>query len=91
VGPGNAYEEDRPHGLWKLEVNQTFSANFFLSAKAAYYNNGFGLFARGDNSYTYDYDQGEMLGNFYNYSPSAAEGTERRRQLLLEAWEGTTS
>jgi hypothetical protein len=50
-------------------VNQTFSANFFLSAKAAYYNNGFGLFARGDNSYTYDYDQGEMLGNYLNYFP----------------------
>jgi hypothetical protein len=40
-----------------------------MSAKAAYYNNGFGLFARGDNSYTYDYDQGEMLGNFYSYFP----------------------
>ncbi len=66
---GNAYEEGRPHGLWKLEVNETFSPNFFMSAKAAYYNNGFGLFARGDNSYTYDYDQGEMLGNFYNYFP----------------------
>jgi hypothetical protein len=26
-------------------VNQTFS-NFFMSAKAPYYNNGFGLFAR---------------------------------------------
>ncbi len=40
-----------------------------MSAKAAYYNNGFGLFARGDDSYTYDYDQGEMLGNYLNYFP----------------------
>jgi len=65
----NAYEENRPHGLWKLEVAQTFSPSFFVSAKAAYYNNGFGLFAMGDNSYTYDYDQGEMLGNYLNYFP----------------------
>ena len=44
----NAYEENRPHGLWKLEVNQTFSPDFFVSAKVAYYNTGFGLFARDD-------------------------------------------
>lgn len=66
---GNAYEDSRPHGLWKLEVAQTFSPNFFVSAKAAYYNNGFGLFAREDNTYTYDYVQGETLGSFYNYFP----------------------
>jgi hypothetical protein len=65
----NAYEKNRPHGLWKLEVNQTFGPNFFVNAKAAYYNNGFGLFSRGDGSYTYDYDQGEMVGNYYSYFP----------------------
>jgi hypothetical protein len=36
-----------PGGLSKLEVNHTFSPNFFMSAKAAYYDTGFGLFARG--------------------------------------------
>jgi hypothetical protein len=66
---GNAYEEGKPHGLWKLEVDQTFSPNFFVSAKAAYYNTGFGLFAREDNTYTYDYVQGEALGSYYNYFP----------------------
>jgi hypothetical protein len=66
----NAYEENRPHGLWKLEVAQTFSPNFFVSAKAAYYNTGFGLFSRDENqSYTYDYVQGETLGAYYDYFP----------------------
>ncbi len=66
----NAYEENRPHGLWKLEVAQTLSPSFFVSAKAAYYNTGFGLFSRDQNqSYTYDYVQGETLGAFYDYFP----------------------
>jgi hypothetical protein len=66
----NAYEEDRPHGLWKLEVNQTFSPDFFVSAKVAYYNNGFGLFGQNpEASYTYDYVQGEVLGTYYDYYP----------------------
>jgi hypothetical protein len=66
----NAYQENRPHGLWKLEVNQTFSPSFFVSAKAAYYNTGFGLFSRDqETSYTYDYVQGETLGAYYDYFP----------------------
>jgi hypothetical protein len=66
----NAYEENRPHGLWKLEVAQTFSPNFFVSAKAAYYNTGFGLFSRDqEQSYTYDYVQGETVGAYYDYFP----------------------
>jgi hypothetical protein len=66
----NAYEKNRPHGLWKLEVNQTFSPSFFMSAKAAYYNTGFGLFSRDENtSYTYDYVRGVTLGAFYDYFP----------------------
>ena len=66
----NAYEDSRPHGLWKLEVNQTFSPDFFMSAKVAYYNNGFGLFARDAGaSYTYDYVRGETVGTYYDYYP----------------------
>jgi hypothetical protein len=66
----NAYEEDRPEGLWKLEVNQTFSPDFFVSAKVAYYNNGFGLFGQDPSaSYTYDYVRGETLGTYYDYYP----------------------
>jgi hypothetical protein len=72
----NAYEDNRPHGLWKLEVNQTFSPNFFVAAKAAYYNTGFGLFSRDENqSYTYDYVQGETVGAYYDYFPVRPQKT----------------
>src|SRR2546425_543049 len=49
-----------PLGLWKAEVNHTFSPNFFVSAKAAYYDTGFGFAARGgtEQSYTLDYAAG---------------------------------
>ncbi len=40
---GGAYEEGRPHGLFKIEDNHVFSSNLFLSGKYAYYNTGFGL------------------------------------------------
>jgi hypothetical protein len=43
----NAYEDNPIHGLLKLEENHTFSPNFFLSAKLAYYNTGFQLDPRG--------------------------------------------
>jgi hypothetical protein len=68
---GNAYEQNRPHGLWKLEVNQTFSPNFFVSAKAAYYNTGFGLIAAGpaDQGFTYDFVDGVGIGSYENYFP----------------------
>ncbi|MCA1563096.1 MAG: TonB-dependent receptor, partial [Acidobacteria bacterium] len=40
---GSTYVEDRPHGLSKIENNHVFSSSFFMSAKYAYYNTGFGL------------------------------------------------
>ena len=44
----NAYKDGgMPGGLWKAQVDHTFSPNFFMSAKAAYYDTGFGLIARG--------------------------------------------
>jgi hypothetical protein len=43
----NAYVDGgMPGGLWKAQIDHTFSSNFFMSAKAAYYDTGFGLFAR---------------------------------------------
>jgi hypothetical protein len=58
-----------PGGLWKAQVDHTFSPNFFVSAKAAYYNTGFGLFARGgpEKSYTLDYVRGEAIGSYQTY------------------------
>jgi Carboxypeptidase regulatory-like domain/TonB-dependent Receptor Plug Domain len=58
-----------PQGLWKAEINHTFSPNFFVSAKAAYYDTGFGLIARGgpDQSYTLDYAGGQSIGSYSNY------------------------
>jgi hypothetical protein len=66
----NAFiEGGLPGGLWKLEVNHTFSSNFFMSAKAAYYDTGFGLFPRGgpDKPYTIDYESGQATGSFETY------------------------
>ena len=40
---GNAYPENRPHGLLKFENNHVFTANLFLSSKYAYYGTGFSL------------------------------------------------
>ena len=58
-----------PGGLWKVEVDHTFSPNFFIAAKAAYYNTGFGLFPRGgaDKTYTIDYIKGEAIGSYETY------------------------
>ena len=58
-----------PGGLWKLEVNHTFSPSFFMSAKAAYYDTGFGLLSRGgaDKNYTVDYANGESIGSISDY------------------------
>ncbi|MBK5256595.1 MAG: TonB-dependent receptor [Vicinamibacteria bacterium] len=66
----NAFiEGGLPGGLWKLEVNHTFSPSFFMSAKAAYYDTGFGLFPRGgpDQPYTIDYESGQATGSFETY------------------------
>lgn len=37
------------HGLFKLEENHTFNANFFMNAKYAYYGWGYGFDPRGGN------------------------------------------
>src|SRR5262249_41787535 len=42
----DAFPENRPHGLWKLEDNHIFNPNFFLSTKVAYYGTGFQLAPR---------------------------------------------
>jgi hypothetical protein len=58
-----------PGGLWKAEINHTFSPNFFMSAKVAYYDTGFGLFPRGgtDQAYTLDYVNGTATGSYVTY------------------------
>lgn len=38
------------HGLFKLEANHTFSSNFFVNAKYAFFNWGYGFDPRGDAS-----------------------------------------
>jgi hypothetical protein len=66
----NAYVDGGvPGGLWKLQADHTFSPNFFVSAKAAYYDTGFGLFPRGgtDQDFTVDYVAGESIGSYETY------------------------
>jgi Carboxypeptidase regulatory-like domain len=66
----NAYVDGfPPGGLYKAEVSHTFSPNFFVTAKAAYYDTGFGLSARGgpDKTYTLDFDAGEAIGSYQTY------------------------
>lgn len=66
----DAFEEGGlPGGLTKLEINHTFSPSFFVSAKAAYYDTGFGLIARGDKakSYTYDDSTGNAIGTYVDF------------------------
>jgi hypothetical protein len=77
---GNLYEDNPFHGFWKLQVDQTFSPNFFMSAKVAYYNTGFTLAAAGspDQSYTYDYVAGDAIGSY-------ATITQTRPQKSLNA------
>ena len=66
----NAYTDGGlPGGLTKFEVNHTFSANFFASAKAAYYDTGFTLAARGGDTqgYTLDFDNARATGSYLTY------------------------
>ena len=58
-----------PGGLWKGEINHTFSPSFYMSAKAAYYDTGFGLIAKGDatKNFTYDYVSNTAVGTYVNY------------------------
>ena len=67
-----------PPGLIKLEINHTFSANFFMSAKAASYDTGFTLQAHGGDaqSFTLDFDQATAYGSYETY-------TGRRPQKTL--------
>jgi hypothetical protein len=54
-----------PHGLSKIEWNRTFSPNFFLNAKWAYYSTGFTLGARQDraNDQVFDFRANTATGN----------------------------
>jgi hypothetical protein len=66
----NAYVDGGiPGGLWKLQVDHTFSPNFFVSAKGAYYDTGFGLSPRGGDAqnFTIDYVDGEAIGSYQDY------------------------
>jgi len=58
-----------PGGLWKLQIDHTFSPNFFVSAKGAYYDTGFSLTPHGGlgDSWTLDYVRGEGLGSSPQY------------------------
>jgi Carboxypeptidase regulatory-like domain/TonB-dependent Receptor Plug Domain len=71
----NAFEDkvggpSRPHGLWKLQVDHTFSPNFFMSVNGAYYNTGFTLTPRGglEQAYTLDYVTGDAIGSYQDYT-----------------------
>jgi len=74
---GFATEGGLPYGLWKLELNQTFSPNFYMSAKAAYYDQGFTFASRGDaaKSYTLDYESGSAIGSVYAYQTARPQKT----------------
>jgi hypothetical protein len=57
-----------PGGLWKLQIDQTFSPNFFVSAKGAYYDTGFGFATRGTGTEaTYDNLNGIYKGTGTGY------------------------
>jgi hypothetical protein len=58
-----------PSGFWKLQVDHTFSPDFFMSVKGAYYDTGFGLTPNGGlgQSWTIDYFRGEAIGSFAQY------------------------
>lgn len=65
----NAYKEGGlPGGLWKLQVDQTVTPNFYLSLKGAYYDTGFGFKTRGTGTdLTYDYVNGIAKGTGTGY------------------------
>jgi hypothetical protein len=62
------YYPSEPHGLSKLEWSHTFGANFFLSAKGAYYSTGFSLEPQGGldtNLWVRDAVNREAIGTAY--------------------------
>jgi hypothetical protein len=58
-----------PGGLWKLQVDHTFSPNLFVSLKGMYYDTGFTLKAAGDTtqSGTRDSVSGNAIGTNTTY------------------------
>ena len=64
VDQGDLFPRE-PRGLSKVEWNRTFSPNFFLNAKWAYYSTGFTLGARDGraNDQVYDRVHNEARGN----------------------------
>ena len=57
-----------PGGLWKLQIDQTFSPNLFVSTKVAYYDTGFGFTTRGTGTdATYDFVNGIYKGTGTGY------------------------
>ena len=66
----NAYTDGGlPGGLWKLQVDHTFSPNLFFSLKGMYYDTGFTLAPRGDltDSFTVDSVASQAIGTYQTY------------------------
>jgi carboxypeptidase family protein/TonB-dependent receptor-like protein len=66
----NAYTDGGlPGGLWKLQVDHTFSPNLFVSVKGMYYDTGFTLAPRGDTtkSFTLDSLASQAIGTYQTY------------------------
>jgi len=57
------YFPQQPHGLSKIEWNRTFSPNFFLNAKWAYYSTGFTLAGRGNDDQILNFVTNQASGN----------------------------
>jgi hypothetical protein len=53
----------QPYGLSKVEWNRTFSPNLFLTAKWAYFSNGFTLAGRGDQDAAINFRTNTASGN----------------------------
>lgn len=73
---GNFYPEEGCglscglHGLWKAEINHTFSPNFYMNAKYAYYGWGYGFAPRGgaDKQGGIDYDLDQAFGSYLGFT-----------------------
>jgi len=74
----NEYTEGGlPGGLWKLQIDQSFSSNLYMSFKGAYYDTGFSLTPRAgtDNTWTVDYFHNQGLGSAPKYLAVRPEKT----------------
>jgi hypothetical protein len=62
---GGAYNEGKPHGLLKGELNHIFGGSLFVTGRYAYYNTGFGLAPKGglDTPAGEDYILGQSFGS----------------------------